>query len=174
MKKVYIMGSGGTGKTTLSKLLMQKYKYPYLELDDIYWDNSKDNKAYNVKTDKQVRDKILQEFLEKNQTWIIDGVYYKEWVYSIFKSVDMVLILKPWFLLSQLRCIKRDIIKSFNGEKVGGIVALYHLLKWNIKYRYMVLPVVERYLKEKKIPYQILHTKEIEKLIADLRSQKEG
>lgn len=159
MKKIYLMGSGGSGKTTLSKLLSKKNNSPYLELDNIYWDNTVD--AYSTKQNPQVRDEILSNFLKQNKSWIIDGVYYKDWVKPIFKEVDMVFILKPNFFLSQIRCIKRDIIKWYQNERSGGIVSLYHLLKWNIKYRYKILPVVENILKKQKIPHKVLNGKEI-------------
>ncbi|MBQ8251709.1 MAG: DNA topology modulation protein FlaR [Alphaproteobacteria bacterium] len=166
MTKIYIMGSGGSGKTTLSKLLSQKENSPYLELDDIYWDNSVT--AYNVKKDKEERNAILNNFLSQNKSWIIDGVYYKDWVKPIFKEVDIVYILKPNFLLSQFRCIKRDIYKWYHKERVGGIVSLYHLLKWNIKYRYKILRVVENILKKQKIPYKILKTNDINERLKEL------
>ncbi len=166
MKKIYIMGSGGSGKTTLSKLMAKKMKCACMELDDIYWDNSVS--AYNVKKNPEARDAVLKNFLEQNNIWIIDGVYYKDWVKPIFKEVEMVLILKPNFLLSQIRCIKRDIIRWYRKEKVGGIVSLYHLLKWNVKYRYRILPIVENMLKKQNIPYQILRTNEITSKLKEL------
>lgn len=166
MTKLYIMGAGGSGKTTLSRLLSKRDNSPCLELDDIYWDNSVT--AYNVKKNPDERDAVLKDFLSKNKSWIIDGVYYKDWVRPIFEQVDVVYILKPNFLLSQIRCIKRDIIRWYRKEKVGGIVSLYYLLKWNIKYRYRILPIVENILKKQKIPYKILKTNDINERLKEL------
>lgn len=166
MTKLYIMGAGGSGKTTLSRLLSKRDNSPYLELDNIYWDNFVT--AYNVKKNPDERDAVLKDFLSKNKSWIIDGVYYKDWVRPIFEQVDVVYILKPNFLLSQIRCIKRDIIRWYRKEKVGGIVSLYYLLKWNIKYRYRILPIVENILKKQKIPYKILKTNDINERLKEL------
>ena len=160
------MGAGGSGKTTLSRLLSKRDNSPCLELDDVYWDNSVT--AYNVKKNPDERDAVLKDFLSKNKSWIIDGVYYKDWVRPIFEQVDVVYILKPNFFLSQIRCIKRDIIMWYRKEKVGGIVSLYYLLKWNIKYRYRILPIVENILRKQKIPYKILRTNEITAKLKEL------
>ena len=37
MKRINVIGTSGSGKSTFSRLLANKLKYPYLEMDAIFW-----------------------------------------------------------------------------------------------------------------------------------------
>ena len=37
MKKINVVGTSGSGKSTVSKLLAAKLNYPYIEMDAVYW-----------------------------------------------------------------------------------------------------------------------------------------
>ena len=168
MKKIYIIGNGGSGKTTLAHFLSKDLFMPHLELDDIYWDNVQ-KKAYNVKRNEEERGTLLSEFLKENQNgWIIDGVYEKEWIDPILKEVDKVIILMPNFWLSEWRCIKRDFINWMNGKRTGGLMSLYRLLKWNKRYRYQKLPIFIQKLKDEKVSFQIIYKVDLTEIKKEL------
>ena len=168
MKKIYIIGNGGSGKTTLALFLKNQLDLPHLELDDIYWNNNQ-KKAYNIKRGEEERDALLNHFLQENKNaFVIDGVYEKEWIDPILKEVDKVIILMPNFLLSEWRCLKRDILKVFQKEKSGGFLSLYRLLKWNIKYRYKKLPLFIQKLDKEQINYQIIKSNNLKHIKQEL------
>ena len=168
MKKIYIIGNGGSGKTTLATALTKDLSLPHLELDDIYWDNDQ-TKAYNIKRNFEKRDALLEEFLLSNPNgWVIDGVYDKEWISPIIQQADKVVILMPCFLLTEWRCIKRDILKLLSHKKSGSFLSLIRLLKWNVKYRYRKLPLFIKKLEQKKIKYQIIKKSQIESIKKEL------
>lgn len=69
MKRILIIGSPGSGKSTLSFSLAEKLKYPILHLDRIYHiDNT-----HAVTRDVFL--KRLRNFITQNRSYIIDGNY---------------------------------------------------------------------------------------------------
>ena len=67
--KIQIIGYSGSGKSTLAKKLGIFYDIPYLHLDNV-----------NFYGDWQVRsveekNEIVDDFLSKNSSWVIDGNY---------------------------------------------------------------------------------------------------
>jgi len=69
MNKIIILGSSGTGKTTLARTLSKKLNIKALHLDSLYW---KKNWRNIEKTEFNQKMKV---FLTKNQSWVNDGNY---------------------------------------------------------------------------------------------------
>lgn len=67
-KKIAIIGSTASGKSTLARKLSQIYKVPHIELDQILFENQK------RKTDEEFRFAV-EKLVEKSE-WICDGVFY--------------------------------------------------------------------------------------------------
>ena len=66
MKRIWIVGTAGSGKTTLAKLLSYELNIPAYHRDNISWDN----KGEDVPEEKQVA--ITQEITSKEK-WIFEG-----------------------------------------------------------------------------------------------------
>ena len=66
MKRILIIGSAGSGKTTFSKQLAQKLQLPLVHLDTLYWCGNWEHLS------RDQFDAALQAELEKN-AWILDG-----------------------------------------------------------------------------------------------------
>lgn len=66
--RISIIGGSGTGKTTLSNILSEKYDLPVTHIDGIHH-----LKDWQVR-DKAERDKIILDIVKKEK-WIIDGTY---------------------------------------------------------------------------------------------------
>jgi len=69
MKRVMIIDSPGTGKSTFAKKLAVKTGFPLIHLDFYYHDKTK-----NYLTDKEAWKAQVDEFTAR-PTWIIDGNY---------------------------------------------------------------------------------------------------
>ena len=69
MERIMIIGSGGSGKTTLARQLGEKTGLPVVHLDQIFW--SPGNWKH---LEREEFDALLQKELEKPQ-WILDGNY---------------------------------------------------------------------------------------------------
>lgn len=68
MKKVLVIGSGGSGKTTLAKRIAASLNLELIHLDSIYW------KPGWVETPKAEWLKTVEEIV-KREAWIMDGNY---------------------------------------------------------------------------------------------------
>lgn len=67
--RILIIGYSGSGKSTLAKKLGEIYKINVLHLD-----NAAFNEDFTNKKDEEMT-MIVQEFLDSNDSWIIDGNY---------------------------------------------------------------------------------------------------
>ena len=112
--KIHIIGCSGSGKTYLAKALSKKYNTPHFDLDDIQWDNNAG--GYGVKIPVKKRTELLNDIL-KNDSWIIEGVYYT-WVGKCFEDADKIYVLDIPKRVYKYRIIKRTIKRKLGLEKV--------------------------------------------------------
>lgn len=126
--KIHIIGCSGSGKTYLAKALSEKYNVPHFDLDDIQWDNNA--YGYGVKMPVEKRTELLNDIL-KNDSWIIEGVYYA-WVGKCFEDADKIYVLDIPKRFYKYRIIKRTIKRKLGLEKGKRktLKSVYNLLKW--------------------------------------------
>jgi len=85
MKKIMLIGSGGSGKSTLSKKIGEILNVPVYHLDQIFW------KPGWGPTPEKEWDNLLRELVKKEK-WIIDGNYSKTLDIRL-KEADTVIFL---------------------------------------------------------------------------------
>lgn len=88
--KIHIIGGPGSGKTFLAEKLSSQFGIPHYDLDDLQWDN--DSGGYGTRRNLAERDRLLGKIL-KNDSWIIEGVYYS-WCGQCFEDADRIYILE--------------------------------------------------------------------------------
>ena len=69
MKKIYIIGPVGSGKTTFSKKLSEKYNITRYELDKVSWDDDNGN----VRRSEEEALKLFNKIID-NDSWIIEDI----------------------------------------------------------------------------------------------------
>ena len=69
--KIQIIGYSGSGKSTIAKTLGELYDIPVIHLDNIKFYGN-----WQERTDEE-QTEVLQDFLNKNKSWVIDGNYSK-------------------------------------------------------------------------------------------------
>lgn len=167
MKKIYIVGGPGSGKTYISKVLSKKINIPFFELDNIFW---KDVGKYTQKEDAFVRDKKFIEIISRD-SWVVEGSYYK-WVDEGFKRADIIVILKISKTVSIIRTIIRSLRERFNGKRKESLYSLYRMLKWGMGYDKKIIPVIfqkTNVYKDKRIVLR--STKEIDNYIKNINNR---
>ncbi len=110
MKKIYIIGPVGSGKTTFSKKLSQKYNIKRYELDKVSWDDENGNIK---RTDEEAK-KLFDEIL-KNKTWIIEDVGRSKFKKGR-EQADIIYYIKLPRLKSYFRVTKRWIKQKLGKE----------------------------------------------------------
>ena len=127
MNKIYIIGSVGSGKTTLASILSQKLKIEVYELDKIVWDDDNGNVK---RTDENIA--ILFNEIIKKDSWIIEDVGRKKFVEGVRKA-DIVYYINLSAPIIYKRCVFRWIKQKIGLEKYNykpTIKSLFKMLKW--------------------------------------------
>lgn len=112
--KIHIIGSVGSGKTTLARTLSSMFNVPFYELDNVVWirDKSGDIRRTDVE-----RDEYLDTII-RTETWIIEGVHHK-WVAHSFNNADLIIFLDTDYSKRTFRIIKRFLLQKIGLEKAN-------------------------------------------------------
>lgn len=122
-KKIHIIGSIGSGKTTLAKKLSLKSGIPYFELDNVVW---KRLISGDIKRSSNDRNEKLNEIIRLD-SWIIEGVHHK-WIDKSFEESDAILFLDTKLSLRRLRIIKRFVVQKL-GYETSNYKPTFKILK---------------------------------------------
>jgi len=95
--KIAIIGYSGAGKSTLCKKLADYYNIPYLFLDTVYW------LPNWITRDLDSAKQIVKDFLDSNDSWVIDGNYPKYYYYERMDQADTIIFLD----YSRLTCYRQ-------------------------------------------------------------------
>ena len=108
--KIYIIGTVGSGKTTIAKKLSEKYKIKYYELDKVVWDDFN----CNIKRSDDDINKIFNKII-KQKNWIIEDVGRDIFRKGI-KSADIVYYISLSKSYNYLRIISRWVKQKIGLE----------------------------------------------------------
>ncbi|HHG3104736.1 TPA: DNA topology modulation protein, partial [Vibrio parahaemolyticus] len=112
MKRIAVIGSGGSGKSTFSALLGKELNLPVHHLDQLYW------KPNWVKTPKDDWLKI-QKSLCESECWIIDG-NYQSTLDIRFEACDTIIFLDVNRYTCIYRALKRTLLSSKRPDLAEG------------------------------------------------------
>lgn len=137
MKKIYIIGPVGSGKTTFSKKLSKKYNIKRYELDKVSWD---DDNGHIRRSDEEAL-KIFNNIL-KNKSWIIEDVGRSKFKKGR-EEADVIYYIKMSKLKAYYRVVKRWIKQRIGIEGYNHYPTFQQLI-------YFISTVNSYYKKEKK------------------------
>ncbi|MFK9095455.1 AAA family ATPase [Bacillus salipaludis] len=129
-KKIHIIGSVGSGKTTLAKRLSRKLNVPFYELDNVVW---KRQKSVDIRRTDEERKEYLNSIIQSD-TWIIEGVHNEDWVASSFYNAELIIYLDTKYSIRTYRIIKRFVLQKLGLEKSNykpTIIIFFKMFKWN-------------------------------------------
>lgn len=126
--KIVIVGSVGSGKTTMAKRLSLELHINWYELDAIAYDDSKGGRP---KRDAKEQMEIIYD-INKNNSWILEGVP-RESYSQIFELTDNIILLQPLKPKTYFRIIYR-FIKQRLGIEMAHYKPTFYMLcmmfKW--------------------------------------------
>lgn len=68
--RISVVGTTGSGKTTLARSISQHRQIPHIELDALHWDAN-----WTAASDQVFRERVTQAL--HGSTWVVDGNYSK-------------------------------------------------------------------------------------------------
>ena len=104
MDRILIVGSPGSGKTTLGRIMAEKLGLPLVHLDKLFW------REGWVNVSREEFDALLTAELEKEK-WIIDGNYSRTLGVRLCRADTVILLDYPRHVCL-LRVLKR-IMKNY-------------------------------------------------------------
>jgi adenylate kinase family enzyme len=96
MKRIFVTGNAGSGKSTLGKEIARRKNLEYYSLDAVVW-----KEKWQKSPPKEQKQKIAQ--LTLGNAWVIDGVDY-----DILKAADTVIFLDMPRRVCFYRAAKRN------------------------------------------------------------------
>ena len=156
--KIRIIGYAGSGKTSLTLKLQEKYHIQGISLDD-----------YLKIRDKNIRLTKLNKRLEALPNWIVEGVQVSKWTEKSVQDADLIILLDYPLSLTQYRVTKRAINQFFESDiefsqRRKSLKRMFKLYKWNRRFKKR-LPDIKRDLYHSQAKFLILESPEDEKRI---------
>ena len=132
VNKIRIVGSVGSGKTTLARKLALQKGFDMYSLDDVVWTRNSEGDLRN--SDEQ-RDARLDEILLQS-TWIIEGSHLG-WSKKTFEQADQIVFLHPSFPVRIYR-ISNRFFKQKRGFEEASYTPTWRMFgrmfKWTYQY----------------------------------------
>lgn len=126
--KILIVGTVGTGKTTLAKKLSKQYGIEYWEIDSIVHDNNNNGKKRSL----EEQDEIIKE-IDKNKDWILEGVLRKN-LYYLLEKAERIIYLDVSKIKRDIRIVKRFIKQNLKLEAANykpDLKMLKSMFRWS-------------------------------------------
>lgn len=109
MKRINVVGTSCSGKSTLAQALSERLNFPFADLDDLYW-----NPGWLVTPEGEFRKKV--EELSERTEWVVSGNYSLARD-ILWKKVDTVIWLDHRFSVVMSRGVMRTLRRALLREE---------------------------------------------------------
>ncbi|PMB53814.1 adenylate kinase [Fischerella thermalis CCMEE 5201] len=110
MQRICVVGTTGSGKTTLARQIQQRLNIPHIELDYLHWEPNW----------TEIADDIFQQRVSQalsGNSWVVDGNYSKVRE-IIWRKADTIVWLDYAFILTMSRLLKRTFWRIVTQQPV--------------------------------------------------------
>ncbi len=133
--KINVVGTSGSGKSTVARQVAEKLSIPYIELDQLFW-----GPGWTETPDEEFFAK-LRAALAQN-SWVLDGNYSRTTPIK-WKEVDMVVWLDFTFPRTVFQACKRALYRAItrrelwpktgNKENLRQLFSNDSIVLWTVK-----------------------------------------
>jgi adenylate kinase family enzyme len=109
IRRVLVIGSGGSGKSTFAKSLGKITRLPVIHLDGIYW------KPNWTRASKEEWKRTISALLEKDE-WIMDGNYGGSLPERIAAADTIV-----YFQINRIICLLQALYRIIRNDRIDKI-----------------------------------------------------
>ncbi|WP_440879032.1 shikimate kinase [Vibrio natriegens] len=110
MKRINVIGTSGSGKSTFGRRFAQKLNYPYLEMDAMFWkpnwQESPDDEFF-----------ATLEVQLREEHWVLDGNYNRTTPIK-WATVDTVIWIDYSFPRTIYQAVKRAVTRSLTMQEL--------------------------------------------------------
>lgn len=147
LKKIHIIGSVGSGKTTLARKISSQLNLPCYELDNVVWRRAKPE---DIRRSDDESEEYLKTIVEAD-SWIIEGVHHYPWVFQSLQHADLIIFLDTDYSQRTYRIIKRFMLQVMRLEKANYKPTLHmfkKMFEWNTYFEKISKPHILNILKQ--------------------------
>lgn len=167
--KIYIVGSVGSGKTTLAREVAKKLQIPHFETDNFVWARDPEG---DIRNEIEVRDQLLQAAI-KNENWVIEGVHI-DWTDAGLQEADQIIFLDLAAAKRIQRITKRYIRQLLGIEKANykpTFSIFCRMFQWNKYFEEQMKPeFLTKFSAYEQKVYRFQTDKEVEDWFHRLKS----
>jgi adenylate kinase family enzyme len=111
MKRISVVGSSGSGKTTVARRLATALAVPYIELDALHWGPN-----WTGATGPELSEKIAAA--TAGDTWVVDGNYWSKVGHQVWTKADTVVWVSPPRWRTIWRVLARTARRAASGQEL--------------------------------------------------------
>lgn len=177
-KRINVIGTSGTGKSTLARKLSERLGYPHIEMDKVFWGPN-----WHWPPD-EVFFGNLRQALSQDQ-WVLDGNYTRT-IPIKWERIEMVVWLDYSFALTLFQAVKRALKRSITQEELWegtgnresfrkSFFSKDSIILWTIKTHRSVRLKYESYMQDPKYSHikfvRLKNHREADDFLSQLSSQ---
>ena len=134
--RLRVMGSPGGSKTTAGRAIAAALGVPFLELDNIYWHMVQP--MYSTYRSAEECAALLQEFLDANSAWVMDGSYMRWSQAAMGLATEAVLIdlplLRRLWMLWRRWWVGRCGLQGGDDAHLSSTIELFYWVAWKSRH----------------------------------------
>lgn len=110
MKRINIVGTSGSGKSTIGKKLAEKLGYPYYQMDALFWKSN-----WGESSDEELFSAVTE--ITAKPTWVLDGNYNRTRPIK-WKNVDTIIWVDYSFPRTFSQALTRAITRIIENKEL--------------------------------------------------------
>jgi adenylate kinase family enzyme len=112
-RKIAVVGTTGSGKTTVARRLAAHHDVPYIELDALHW-----GPGWTEPSKEDFRARVQDALPDSG--WVVDGGYHGKLGDLVLEQADLVVWLDPPLVTILRRLWTRTLDRIHKGDELWG------------------------------------------------------